>query len=235
LNGRNLAAALAECGVPHVVLELNPETVRRERALGLDIHYGDCTRAAVLEHAGIARARTFVLAISDAASTRRSVRVARELAPAVRILVRSEYVSEVDELRQLGADEVIPAEFETALALFDRVLSVYDVPEHTVDDLADRMRLESYGFLRSTPRVRHRAPNGLRPRACRVPPGSPAVGRSIGELRLRSATGATVVGIRHDGRLVTNPGPDERFAAGDEVTVVGTPDQQAAIRRLFET
>ena len=30
-------------------------------------------------------------------------------------------------------------------------------------------------------------------------------------------------------------GPDERFAAGDEVTVVGTPDQQAAIRRLFET
>jgi CPA2 family monovalent cation:H+ antiporter-2 len=235
LNGRNLAAALAEFGVPHVVLELNPETVRRERAHGLDIHYGDCTRAAVLEHAGIVRARTFVLAISDAASTRRSVRVARELSPAVRILVRSEYVSEVDELRQLGADEVIPTEFETALALFDRVLSIYDVPEGTVDDLADRMRLESYGFLRSAPRVSHRAKNGMQPRACRVPAASPAVGRSIGELRLRSTTGATVVGIRHDGRLVTNPGPDYRFAAGDEVTVVGTPDQQAAVRRLFET
>ena len=234
LNGRNLATALAEFGVPHVVLELNPETVRRERSLGLDIHYGDCTRAAVLEHAGIARARTFVLAISDAASTRRSVRIARELAPTVRILVRSEYVAEVDELRHLGADEVIPAEFETTLALFDRVLSIYDVPEATVDDLADRMRLESYGFLRSAPRTRHRAGNGMQPRACRVPPGSPAVGRSIGELRLRSVTGATIVGIRHDGRLVTNPGPDERFAAGDEVTVVGTPDQQAAVRRLFD-
>jgi len=234
LNGRNLAAALAEFGVPHVVLELNPETVRRERSLGLDIHYGDCTRAAVLEHAGIARARTFVLAISDAASTRRSVRIARELAPTVRILVRSEYVAEVDELRQLGADEVIPAEFETALALFDRVLSIYDVPEATVDGLADRMRLESYGFLRSVPRIQHRVKNGMQPRACRVPPGSPAVGRSIGELRLRSATGATVVGIRHDGRLVTNPGPDYRFAAGDEVTVVGTPEQQAAVRRLFD-
>ena len=234
LNGRNLATALAEFGVPHVVLELNPETVRRERSLGLDIHYGDCTRAAVLEHAGIARARTFVLAISDAASTRRSVRIARELAPTVRILVRSEYVAEVDELRHLGADEVIPAEFETALALFDRVLSIYDVPEATVDDLADRMRLESYGFLRSAPRTRHRAGNGMQPRACRVPPGSPAVGRSIGELRLRSVTGATIVGIRHDGRLVTNPGPDERFAAGDEVTVVGTADQQAAVRRLFD-
>ena len=149
LNGRNLAAALAEFGVPHVVLELNPETVRHERSLGLDIHYGDCTRAAVLEHVGIARARAYVLAISDAASTRRSVQIARELAPGVRIIVRTEYVLEVEELRHLGANEVIPAEFETALALFDRVLSIYDVPEATIDDRADRMRLENYGFLRA--------------------------------------------------------------------------------------
>jgi monovalent cation:H+ antiporter-2, CPA2 family len=149
LNGRNLAAALTECGVPFVVLELNPETVRRERAHGLDIHYGDCTRAAVLEHAGIARARAYVLAISDAASTRRSVRIARELAAGVRIIVRTEYVLEVEELRHLGADEVIPAEFETALALFDRVLSIYDVPAAAVDDLTERMRLENYGFLRA--------------------------------------------------------------------------------------
>jgi CPA2 family monovalent cation:H+ antiporter-2 len=149
LNGRNLAAALTECGVPFVVLELNPETVRRERAHGLDIHYGDCTRAAVLEHAGIARARAFVLAIPDAASTRRSVRIARELAAGLRIIVRTEYVLEVEELRHLGADEVIPAEFETALALFDRVLAIYDVPAATVDDLTERMRLENYGFLRA--------------------------------------------------------------------------------------
>jgi len=152
LNGRNLAAALAEFGVPHVVLELNPETVRHERALGLDIHYGDCTRAAVLEHVGITRARAYVLAISDAASMRRSVRIARELAPGVRIIVRTEYVLEVEELRHLGADEVIPAEFETALAIFDRVLSIYDVPEATIDDRVDRMRLENYGFLRARAR-----------------------------------------------------------------------------------
>lgn len=234
LNGRNLAAALAEFGVPHVVLEMNPETVRRERALGLDIHYGDCTRAAVLEHAGITRARAYVLAISDAASTRRSVRVARDLAPRVRIFVRSEYVLEVDELRQLGADEVIPAEFETALALFDRVLSIYDVPEPTIDDLADRMRLENYGFLRAAPRIRHHATQAALVRGCRVAATSNAIDKTIGDLRLRSVTGATIVGVRRNGRPVTNPGPEFRFAAGDEVTIVGTPDQQAAARRLLE-
>ena len=152
LNGRNLAAALTDFGVRHVVLEMNPQTVRRERSLGLDIHYGDCTRAAVLEHAGIVRARAYVVAISDPASTRRSVRMARELAPGVRILARTEYVSEVDELKALGADEVIPEEFETALSIFDRVLDLYGVPEATVSELVSRMRLENYGFLR-TPRT----------------------------------------------------------------------------------
>ena len=154
LNGRNLAAALGEFGVPNVILELNPETVRRERLAGHDIRYGDCTRMAVLQHAGLERARAYVIAISDPASTRRSVRVARELAPAVRIFVRTEYLSEVDELQALGADEVIPAEFETALALFDRVLGIYDVPEATIDGLLAKMRLENYGVLRAARRPR---------------------------------------------------------------------------------
>ncbi|MFM8706426.1 MAG: cation:proton antiporter [Planctomycetia bacterium] len=148
LNGRNLAAALAEFGVPHVILELNPETVRAQRALGLDIRYGDCTRGPILEHAGLGRARALVIAISDPASTRRSVRAARELAPDVRILVRTEHVSEVDELKSLGADCVIPAEFETALALYGRVLDLYDVPPGRVEDSVERMRRENYDFLR---------------------------------------------------------------------------------------
>jgi CPA2 family monovalent cation:H+ antiporter-2 len=69
----------------------------------------------------------------------------------VRILVRTEHVSEVDELEALGADEVVPAEFETALALFDRVLAMYHVPPETIDGLVTKMRLENYGLLRAAP------------------------------------------------------------------------------------
>ncbi len=75
--------------------------------------------------------------------------MARELATGVRILARTEYVSEVDELKTLGADEVIPEEFETALSIFDRVLDIYGVPEETVIERVNRLRLENYGFLRA--------------------------------------------------------------------------------------
>jgi len=149
INGRNLAAALTEFGVPHVILELNPETVRRERAAGRDIHFGDCTRTAVLELVGLPRARAYVVAISDPASSRRSISIARELSPSLRIIARTEYLVEVDELRALGANDVIPAEFETSLALFDRVLTIYGVPDETINERIDRLRLENYGLLRS--------------------------------------------------------------------------------------
>jgi CPA2 family monovalent cation:H+ antiporter-2 len=68
--------------------------------------------------------------------------------------VRTEHLAEVDELEALGADDVVPAEFETALALFDRVLGIYDVPEPTIDGLLAKMRLENYGVLRAARRPR---------------------------------------------------------------------------------
>ncbi|MBM3955069.1 MAG: potassium transporter KefB [Planctomycetes bacterium] len=233
LNGRTLATALGECGIPHVVLEVNPQTVRLQRAAGLDIQFGDCTRAAVLDHAGIRRAGALVIAISDPASTRRAVGVARQLAPAVPILVRSEYIAEVEDLVALGATEVVPAEFETALALFERVLGMYDVPAESIDGLVERMRLENYGLLRGRGASRVAAGSGVGLVTVVLPADSPAAGRSIGELAIRSTTGATVMAVRRAGAVRSNPGPGERLAAGDGVSFIGTPAQRVACAALL--
>jgi CPA2 family monovalent cation:H+ antiporter-2 len=235
LNGRSLAAALAECGVPHVVLELNPQAVRAELAKGVDIRFGDCTRSAVLAHAGLERARALVIAISDPANTRRSVHAARSLSGSVRIIARTEHSTEVEELAALGADEVIPAEFETAVSIFARVLDLYEVPNDTIADLSARLRLENYGLLRGEPQRAARRPEASETvGVCRVPAGGCAVGRSIGELAVRRLTGATVIAIRRGGRTVTNPGPGFALEAGDAVSLVGAPEERRRARRLLE-
>jgi CPA2 family monovalent cation:H+ antiporter-2 len=235
LNGRNLAAGLAECGVPYVVLELNPQAVRTHAARGVDIRFGDCTRSAVLAHAGLTLARALVIAISDPASTRRSVAAARALAPGVRIIVRTEHAADVDDLVALGADEVVPAEFETAVSIFERVLDLYAVPEGTIDELATRLRLENYGFLRSRPRRSPARPHDPESSGvCHVPAGGSAVGRSIGGLAVRTATGATVIAVQRAGGTATNPGPGFVFESGDTVALVGTPDERRRGRDLLE-
>lgn len=57
---------------------------------------------------------------------------------------------------------------------------------------------------------------------------SPAVGRLIRELELRTRTGASIVGIGRGGTNIINPGPDEDLQAGDQILLVGTPDQLRA-------
>src|SRR5437867_9852362 len=94
------------------------------------------------------KARMIVIAISDAAATRRCVAVARSLNSTAAILVRTRYVSEVDFLLQLGANNVIPEEFETSIEIFSRVLEHYNIPDHLINQQISVVRAEGYGMLR---------------------------------------------------------------------------------------
>ncbi len=131
-NGRNLAKVLRRTKVPYLVLELNADAVRSARAEGERVIYGDATRREVLHHVGIDNARVLVLAISDPAATRHTVSVGREVNPDIHIIVRTRYMSEITDLRELGADEVIPEEFETSIEIFSRVLTKIGIPRHII-------------------------------------------------------------------------------------------------------
>ncbi len=67
-----------------------------------------------------------------------------------------------------------------------------------------------------------------------VPADSPFDGKTLGELRIRTTIGASVVGIIRAGSFVANPDGEERFERGDLVAVLGTRDQiarfEAALR-----
>lgn len=91
--------------------------MRLEKKHGVPIMYGDASKEAVLEHVNIKAARSLVVAISDASATRRIVELARRLNPSVYIIARTRYMSEVTPLYSLGANDVIPEEFETSIEI----------------------------------------------------------------------------------------------------------------------
>ena len=229
VNGQNLAKALGSAEIPYAILEMNPETVRAARARGEPIYYGDCTRAAVLESMGIAHARMFVIAISDAASTRQSTSLARSLNEQVEILVRTRFVAEVEELRRLGANEVIPEEFETSIEIFARVLRHFDVPKNLILDAVAQVRGGMYDMLRGasrpgTPLVGElSAIHGIEVERVQVREGSTAIGHSLIELELRRTTGSTVLAVQRGAEVHANPAGDFRLELGDITLVVGQP------------
>jgi CPA2 family monovalent cation:H+ antiporter-2 len=54
---------------------------------------------------------------------------------------------------------------------------------------------------------------------------SPAAGKLIHELELRTRTGASIVGIERNGANLINPSADEELRSGDQVLLLGTRDQ----------
>ena len=66
-----------------------------------------------------------------------------------------------------------------------------------------------------------------------VAPGSPAERRLIRELQLRATTGASVVGIARGSASIVNPGPDEELLTGDQLLLLGTPEQLTRARNAI--
>lgn len=63
---------------------------------------------------------------------------------------------------------------------------------------------------------------------------SPAAGKLIRELELRTRTGASIVGIERRSGPIINPGPDEELQSEDQILLLGTPTQLVEARRMFE-
>jgi len=227
MNGRNLARTLRATHIPYVILEVNADTIRSARSEGEPIIYGDITRKDVLERAGIACAKVIVFAISDYAAARISVRLARQLNSTIFILVRTRYAAEVEQLYTIGADQVIPEEFETSVEIFSRVLSQYHVPSNVIANQINLIRLEGYKMLRGISLEQENIGRiaalfaGATVDNYQVQPDSAAAGRTLGELDLRKATGATVVAIARSGKAVTNPNPDFRIEVDDILVLLG--------------
>ena len=239
VNGQNLATALASAQIPYAILEMNPETVRAARGRGEPIHYGDCTRVAVLESLGITRARMFVVAISDAASTRQSISLARSMCPNVHILVRTRFVAEVEELRRLGANEVIPEEFETSIEIFARVLHHFDVPKNLILDAVAQVRGGMYDMFReANPHGAARGKlyglDGLEVERLEVRDGSTAIGRSLADLALRRTTGATVLAVQREGNVLPSPAGEFCLARGDIIVVMGVASAIDSVLALMD-
>jgi len=240
VNGKNVARAARLSGIPYAVIEMNPETVRNEQAQGEPIYYGDSTQEVVLQHANIKDARIVVTAINDAAATRRIIEIIRRLNQKVYLIVRTRYFQEMKPLYELGANEVIPEEFETSVEIFTRVLAKYLIPKDKIEGLIAEIRSDGYEMFRSLYRksssvsdLKFQLPN-VEISTLRVVERSPLVGKSLAEIELRNKYGVTVLAIRRNSQILSNPNVNMPLCANDVLSVLGPPDRIAEVAGLSQ-
>ncbi len=120
--GKTLSRLLRDNRIDPVVIELNMETVRRLEGEGIRALYGDAMHADVLRHAGVDRAIALILSSSTMSGGKETIRLARDVNKDVFILARTNYLREVAEMRDAGADVVFSGEGEVALAMTEALL-----------------------------------------------------------------------------------------------------------------
>jgi CPA2 family monovalent cation:H+ antiporter-2 len=174
LNGRNLSRALRSAEIPYAVLDSNGQKVREARLDREPIFFGDGTRGEVLDRVGIQRARVVVFAIASHQDELRGIAVAKHLNPRVHIVARTRYVRDIEMLHALGANEVVPEEFETSLEIFVRVLRRFGVAEESIRQLAEEARSDHYELLRERGTSFTRVDGYLAPIRFTPPAGTPA-------------------------------------------------------------
>ena len=109
-SGRKVARALMDHGLKPEVIELNPDSVKAARAMGLTVHLGDASSAEILAHAGVTGSCVIVVTVPDPRSAKRILQNVHALSPASGVIVRSRYNISTMDLWELGAAFVVDEE-----------------------------------------------------------------------------------------------------------------------------
>lgn len=226
VNGSNLAKAAAASNIPYVVIEMNAETVRQEKAKGLPVIFGDASQDHILEAVQLPNARAAVIAISDNQATKTIIKNIRSHSESLYLVVRTRYVKEISELIALGADEVIPEEFETSVQIFTHVLQNFLVPEDEIDQLIEKVRADNYELFK----VELKLPKTYRPKniadfnitCLRINSDSNEfLGKPLKDLNLRAEHGINILGIKRKEELLDSIQPTEVLKQLDIIYIQG--------------
>lgn len=231
INGTNLAKAAKYSQIPYVILELNADTVKKEAANGEPIIFGDAVQEHILESIQIHKARVVVVAISDPQATKVIISNIRKISQLVYVVVRTRYVKDIDTLLALGADEVIPEEFETSIEIFSRVLQNYLIPMDELENLVHSIRSDNYKIFQQTnKKVKHTA-NSMRISDFQIScvrllaEGGSVVGKSIAEANVRKKFGVNILAISRKDKMLQVLSPDEKLIQNDLVFITGIKEQ----------
>ena len=229
-SGQSLARFLEHEKIPVIALDNDPQRVRHAAAAGDSVMFGDAGRREVLTAAGLPRASAVVVSFTDTRQALMIMSHVRELRPEVPVIVRTFDDTDIEQLKQGGAAEIVAEVVEGSLMLATQTMLLLGVPLSRVLKRLRQVRGERYEFMRGFFMGATDEDEGdskqPRLRSFVMDSGASCVGKTISELNL-SKLDVELTAIRRRGVREFNPTPDWRVEAGDVLIVAGTPETLA--------
>jgi len=143
-SGRAVIQVMNSAEIPHVVIEINHRRASSLSEAGVAVIWGDCTSDQILNAAEIKSAKLLLITVLDWETTKLTVSRARALNPQVQLVVRAASQERLAQLRDLGVNDIIQAEYEGGLALVRQALERFEYPQEQIRSLTTAARVEMY-------------------------------------------------------------------------------------------
>ncbi|GMQ01310.1 hypothetical protein CsSME_00047989 [Camellia sinensis var. sinensis] len=124
-------------GWPYVAFDIDPSVVKSSRTLGFPVLYGDASRPAVLQSAGISSPKAVMVMYTGRKKTIEAVQRLRLAFPAIPIYARAQDLSHLLDLKKAGATDAILEDAETSLQLGSKLLKGFGVMSDDVTFLRE--------------------------------------------------------------------------------------------------
>ncbi|SHK87478.1 Kef-type potassium/proton antiporter, CPA2 family [Desulfatibacillum alkenivorans DSM 16219] len=237
-TGQYVGRVLQRMDEAFLMVEQDFRQVEKVKELGMPVLYGDASQEVVLEGAMVDKARLVLITTPALVTSQTVLRLARHANPDIRVIAMADSMEHMKLLREAGTCDVIMPKYEAGLEFARQALMDLHIPATEIQRFTNAVRLDLYESLLSqqveysTLDHLQRATDQLELVWVEIPENSFMKGKSLLELRIRTSTGASVVGVVRKGILYPNPEGRLAFQPGDMVAIIGNGEQAAAFKEM---
>lgn len=148
--GRTICIMLEQAGVRYRAFEVDPERLAVGQRSKHDVHYGDIGDVRLMAAISIASARLVIVTTSAFESARGVIANLHQFYPRVAVMTAVEYLFQRDELRRLGAADVVALVPEGVVGFGRSVLDQLGVAIEQAESIVNGIRSNDYAALRAT-------------------------------------------------------------------------------------
>ncbi len=214
-NGKQALTKLQKYHQESVIIERNAERINQLESEGNIIVFGDATDDAILEKAGIKKAKNLIVALPSDADNLFIVLSARQMNKNLTIISRASDESSNKKLRIAGANNIIMPDKLGG----DHMAALVVTPD--LIEFIDMLSLDGECTANLQEIIVDDLPNAY-------------ISKSILDLDLRKKTGCSVIGFKtSDDIYIVNPEADTKLVKGSKLIVLGRPEQIEKLQTLF--
>jgi len=149
--GRVICIMLERANIPFIAFERSLERIAEAKKEKRRVYFGDITSPGMIKALTLSRARAVIITTRDYSAVKRLTTTLLHFHPNMKVMTAVPYLFQRDELREIGAAEVVALMPEGTLSFGKSVLGELGIKPDTIEPIMNSLRAADYASMQDVP------------------------------------------------------------------------------------